>query len=183
MPRFLSGMIIINFALAGNILINGNFEDSLKGWNPYAQGETYTINLDTWYDQDPDTEVYIGRLDKLITAVYQTCNTPVLDLDFIFSARLVARSLDSLHPHPAVASIILSYLNIDEEVLGETRIFNYAESLYWFPSPKLHLIEISDTNWFSDTINIIDELQNLPGIEPLDVKKIRIILYGISYGC
>lgn len=175
---FTSGLLI-----AGEFIINGNFEDSLKGWNPYAHGETYTLLTDKSYDEDPDSEVYVGRLDKLVTALYQTCNIPVLNLDFSFNARLIACSYDTLHPHSAVAAIIISYLNNEEEILGETRFFNYAETLYWFPSPTIHLVEIGDTNWFSDTINIIEELQNLPGINPSDIAKLRIFLYSQGNGC
>jgi len=176
-------LFIFHYCLAGEFIFNGNFEDSLNSWNPYAQGETYTLMTDKSYDEDSDSEVYVGRLDKLITAIYQTSNIPILDLDFSFKARLVARSYDSLHPSPAIASINLSYLDINEKILGETRIFNYEESLYWVPSQVLHLIEIADTNWFSDTINIVDELQNLPGVDPLEISKLRIILYCNSNGC
>lgn len=173
----------IKLLIAGEFVLNGSFEDSLNGWNPYAHGETYTILTDKIYDQDPDSEVYVGRLDKRITAIYQTRNISTLNLDFSFNAKLFARSYDTLHPHSAVAAVIISYLDNNEKILGETRIFNYAETLYWTPSPTLHLIEISDTNWFSDTINIIEELQNLPGIIPSDISKMRIILYGQTYGC
>lgn len=176
-------ILLINFLFAGNFLFNGNFEDSLNYWNCYAHGETYTIHTDKIYEEDPDSEVYVGRLDKMITAISQTCYVPDLELEFSFKARFFARSYDTLHPHPAIASIILSYLDINENILGETRLFHYAESLYWNPSPILHLIEVSDTNWFGDTINITEELQNLPGINPLAIAKLRIILYCQSYGC
>ncbi|MCX7995580.1 MAG: hypothetical protein N3A65_07410 [candidate division WOR-3 bacterium] len=176
--------IFANILLAGNFIFNGNFEDSLNFWNCYAHGETYTIHTDKMYEiEDSDSEVYVGKLDKMLTAVSQTCYIPGLELTFSFKAKLFAKSYDTLHPHPAIASLILSYLDIDENILGETRIFYYAESLYWQPSPNLHLIEISDTNWFCDTINILDELQNLPGINPSDISKLRIILYSRSYGC
>lgn len=183
MKPFISLFVLSTILMAGEFIVNGDFEDLLNGWNPYAQGETYTLLTDKSYDEDPDSEVYVGRLDKLVTVLYQTCNIPVLNLDFSFNARLIARSYDSLHRHAAVASIIISYLNNEEEILGETRIFNFAETLYWVPSPTLHLIEIGDTNWFSDTINIIDELQNLPGINPSSIAKLRIILYSQANGC
>ncbi|MGB9722088.1 MAG: hypothetical protein ACPL28_11505 [bacterium] len=176
-------LLFFNYLFAGNFVFNGNFEDSVNYWNPYAQGETYTITTDKIYEEDPDSEVCVGRLDKLETAIHQTFYVPELILDFSFKAKLYAKSYDTLHPHPAISSIILSYLDIDENILGETRIFRYAESLYWNPSPILHLIEISDTNWFNYTLNIADELYNLPGINPTDIAKLRIILYARSYGC
>ncbi|MEO0190409.1 MAG: hypothetical protein ABIL18_05455, partial [candidate division WOR-3 bacterium] len=132
-PAFI--FIIFNFLNAGEFIRNGSFEDSLNFWSPYAHGETYTLNVDENYDSDPDSEVYVGRLDRLITTIYQVCYVPTLELDFSFKARFFAKSYDTLHPHPAIASIILSYLDTDENVLGETRIFYYAESLYWQPSP------------------------------------------------
>jgi hypothetical protein len=184
MHRFYPFLFCISgFLTAGEFIFNGNFEDSLNHWNPYAHGETYTMNTDKIYDEDSDFEVYVGRLDKLVTAVYQTSNIPTLDLNFSFKAKLFAQSYDTLHPHPAISSIILSYLDIDENILGETRIFKYAESLYWNPSPILHLIEITDTNWFFDTLNIAAELENLPGINQTEIAKLRIVLYARSYGC
>uniref|UniRef100_A0A7C6EGE5 Uncharacterized protein n=1 Tax=candidate division WOR-3 bacterium TaxID=2052148 RepID=A0A7C6EGE5_UNCW3 len=183
MKRSFAILLSFCFLYAGEFIFNGKFEDSLKHWNTYAHGETYTITTDKIYEEDPDSEVYVGRLDKRETAIYQTCYIPGLDLNFSFKVKLYAKSYDTLHPHPAISSIILSYLDVDENIQGETRIFRYAESLYWYPSPVLHLIEISDTNWFNYTLNIADELSNLPGVNPIDIKKLRVTLYTRSYGC
>ncbi|MEO0122539.1 MAG: hypothetical protein ABIL69_00850 [candidate division WOR-3 bacterium] len=177
-------VFVLNFVFAGNFIFNGNFEDSLNYWNCYAQGETYTIHTDKMYEiEDPDSEVYVGRLDRFITAISQTCYIPNFNLNLSFKAKVVARCADTSHPAPAVASIIISYLDIDENILGETRLLNYCDTLYWTPSPKLHLIELSDTNWIADTINIAEELQNLPGVNPAEIYKLRITLLGQSYGC
>lgn len=180
---FTLSLAFFNFLIAGEFLINGNFEDSLCGWNPYAQAETYIINTDKTYEDDPDSEVFVGRLDRLVTAVYQTCHIPTLELDLSYKAKIVAVCSDTSHPAPAVASIILSYLDIDENILGETRIFNWCDTLYWTPSSTLHLIEVNDTSWFSDTINILNELQNLPGINSQEISRLRISLYCWSNGC
>ncbi|MEO0185824.1 MAG: hypothetical protein ABIL22_09645 [candidate division WOR-3 bacterium] len=176
-------IFVLNFLFAGNFIFNGNFEDSLNYWNCYAQGETYTINTDKIYEEDPDSEVYVGRLDRFITAISQTCYIPDIELDFSFRAKVVARCSDTSHSAPAVASIIITYLDIDENILGETRLLNYCDTLYWMPSPTLHLIELGDTNWIAGTINIADELQNLPGVNPTEIHKLRITLWGQSYGC
>ncbi len=174
---------VVNFLFGGNFLFNGSFEDSLNYWNCYAQGETYTINTDKIYEEDPDSEVYVGRLDRFLTAISQTCYVPDFALNLSFKAKIVAQCSDTSHPSPAVAAIIISYLDIDENILGETRLFNYCDTLYWTPSPTIHLIELGDTNWIIDTINIFEELQNLPGVNPLDILKLRITLLGQSYGC
>mgnify|MGYP001050168455 CR=1 FL=1 len=183
MKRNITFLLSFCFLYAGEFIFNGKFEDSLNHWNTYAQGETYTIRTDKIYEEDPDSEVYVGRLDRFITAISQTCYITGLDLDLSFKAKIIAQSADTSHPSPAVASIIISYLDIDENILGETRLFNYCDTLYWAPSPEVHLIELGDTNWISDTINISDELQNLPGVNPSEVQKIRLTIFCQSYGC
>uniref|UniRef100_A0A7V3RI77 Uncharacterized protein n=1 Tax=candidate division WOR-3 bacterium TaxID=2052148 RepID=A0A7V3RI77_UNCW3 len=89
--------------------------------------------------------------------------------------RYFTRCADTSHSSPAVASIVISYLDIDENILDETRLYNYCDTLYWSPSPEVYLIELGDTNWISDTINISDEMQNLPGVNPSEIQKIRVI--------
>jgi hypothetical protein len=170
--------------LAGELLKNGDFESRLDTtWNIYAHGETHTIVTNKFFDADSDDEVYIRQFDSKLSAIYQTCGIPGTDLEFSMDARLFAASYSAMHPHPAVSAIILSYLDNDEAVLGETRIFYYAESLDWQASPTVHLIQIGDTNWFSYRTRIAEELQNLPGVAPAQVCQIRVVLYAYAGGC
>jgi len=88
MKRTFTILLSFCFLCAGEFIFNGKFEDSLKHWNTYAHGETYTITTDKIYEEDPDSEVYVGRFDRFITAISQICYINCLDLDLSFKTKV-----------------------------------------------------------------------------------------------
>ncbi|HDQ99727.1 MAG TPA: hypothetical protein ENN51_05540 [candidate division WOR-3 bacterium] len=62
-------------------------------------------------------------------------------------------------------------------MLGETRIFSATEGHPWRGSDVLHLIGAPDSlNWHDYRFHVGDELANLPGVNPDDVRAIRVVL-------
>ncbi len=110
--------------------------------------------------------------------IYQQVDLPGgLDLAFSVDCRLTAKSeSDSLF---AAGAVFLEYLDSDDSVLGETRIYMATRGCDWQNSPTLHLIRAGDSsNLHNYRFNLRNELENLPGVDPQQIKVIRVGLLG-----
>jgi hypothetical protein len=174
------------FVSAGNLMINGDFEESLlHGWLQARSGLNIVINRAINYDPDPDYEVYVSKanLDGY-ARLYQVINIldfPLTELEFSANAKLYA--YDDWPGAWTAAAVIVSYLNGSDSLLGETKICRYSLDCPWVSCSTLHLITVSDTNWNNYSFNIVDELENLPGINPLEISKIEVALFCTNDWC
>jgi len=184
---FILFALTIATGFSRELIYNGNFElppDS--GWRVIRWGEfpdTGNCRL-RWlhtYHPDRDFEVMIQKLLHQGMKFFQQIDIPSLELQFSVSCRLSAKSeSESLF---AAAAVVLEYLNSSDSLLGETRIFYATPGCDWQNSPLLHLIRVSDTiNWHNYRIDILNDLESLPGIEPTEIKSIRVGLLSFVRG-
>lgn len=188
MQRFLLFLFIAAFCFASNYVTNGDFEQPLTtGWTQYTSSSYGFIGRSTGYHPDPDYEAQVRRqgsagLGGGYDRLYQTVNItiPLEYIDFTASVKLDA--YDSGTPW-AGAGCCLYYLNQSNVVLGVTRICRYSAGHPWTNTPTQHLIIASDTLWHNYSFNVGDELDNLPGVDPDAVAKIRVALMDTCYNC
>ncbi|UCF70463.1 MAG: hypothetical protein JSW49_09745, partial [candidate division WOR-3 bacterium] len=80
----------------------------------------------------------------------------------------------------AGAAFVITYMDNSGDVLGETMICRMTSASTWTNSPTRHLITAADTNWHLYAFNIDSEFENLSGINPEDVERIEVALYGCA---
>lgn len=176
-------LMIAGIAFAGNLLTNGDFEQELDvGWQQSTLDIPFTIERETYFDQDPNYEVLVLKTSSNgFVSLYQVVDIPNTDIDFSGTAKMFAFA--NLPGDWAGAAVIISYIDESDAVLGETRICTYTTDSPWVDSPTLHLIVASDANWHDYSFNIDDELTNLSGVNPLDIKKLQIAVFDTSTIC
>ncbi|MFO7675025.1 MAG: hypothetical protein R6X12_01710 [bacterium] len=163
------------------LVLNGDFECSpFEGWREQAWGEfTDTGNCRLGHrpdlDPDPDFEVVVHKLLNAGYALYQQVPVSGVDLGFGVSCRLTSKTEN--RDYYAAAAVCLEYRDAGDSLLGETRIFSATTGHPWRDSPTLHLIGASDSlNWHEYRFNVAEELANLPGVAPGDIRSIRVVL-------
>jgi hypothetical protein len=114
--------------------------------------------------------------------VFQVFTIPSTDLDFAANLKLYAWDNDPADPW-AGAALIVSYHDDFENMLGETFICAFSDNCPWTNTPTRHLITVSDSSWHPYSFNIDTELSNLPGVDPADIKKVKVSLYTQTYHC
>jgi len=195
--KILKSMIIICAVLliagacslgrAQQLLVNGDFEldistgwsiDSVEGMTPYYD----TLDRDTSFNPDPGYEARVKKYDSAHAKLYQTVDVTTTNLAFGINAKLYAEELNQATTW-AGAAIVLSYMNDSGAVLGETRICFKTIHCPWADGPTLHLIAAPDSNWIIYSFNVGDELANLPGVNPLEIAKVRVALFDTTNGC
>lgn len=144
-----------------------------------------TIDRATDYDPDPDYEVYVYKgTDGGYCRLYQVANIfdiPLNELNFSVNAKLYAYDND---PEAYCgAAVELIYLDENDSCLGATKICARSSQCPWSNTPTDHIIDAPNTQWNNYTFNISDELTNLPGIVPGDIKKIQISFLDSTYHC
>jgi hypothetical protein len=182
------------FACAGSmsraheLVTNGDFEldiangwsiDSVEGMTPYYD----TLDRDTAFNPDPDYEARVKKYDSAHAKLYQIFDVATTDLAFGINAKLYAVEYNPAGTYFAAAAVVLSYMNSSGVVLGETRICDTTGHCIWASGPTLHLIVAPDSNWNAYSFNVNDELANLPGVNPLDIAKVRVALFDTTNGC
>jgi len=175
----LSGAI----ANAGVLLTNGDIELDLSiGWSQASSGASIIIDRATTYDPDPNYEaqVYKGT-GSGYARLFQMVDIPTTDLEFSVYAKIYA--YDNSSTAWCGAGVIISYLNENGSLLGDTRICMLSTECPWSNSSTRHIIQASDSLWHNYAFNIDNELTNLTGINPSDVKKIEVALFDSTYHC
>jgi len=172
---------------AQELVVNGDFEldistgwsiDSLEGMTPYLD----TIDRDTSFNPDPGYEARVKKYDSAHAKLYQIFDVATTNLAFGIKTKLYAAELNQATTW-AGAAIVLSYMNDSGTVLGETRICYKTIHSPWVDSPTMHLIVAPDSNWNVYSFNVNDELTNLPGVNPLEIAKVRVALFDTTDGC
>lgn len=182
MIQLLAFLLVFNLVSDAQFITNGDFEQELNiGWTQISSGANVTIDRNTNYDPDPDYEAYVylgtgGGYAKL----YQSVDIVTTNLDFSVNTKLYATATSTAW---AGAAFVIGYLDDNSLLLGETRIAALSLHCPWVNSPTLHIIEAPDTLWNYYSFNINDELTNLTGINPADIKKIQVAMYDSSYDC
>lgn len=180
-------LAVMKLCFAVRLLTNGDFEQPLTvGWNqhigtPYIQD---TIDRQTYFNPDSDYEARVKKYEATHAILFQTVNVPTTDIQFSVFAKLYARELDSASTNWSAATITLRYLDNDSNLLGETRIVYKSPHCPLTNSSTVHLIEVPDTNnWYNYTFVVADELNNLPGVNPSNIKKVQVALLDTTIGC
>lgn len=182
MQKILLLLTMCSIAFAGNIIINGTYEQDLNvGWLQNVYGGT--ITRATNYDPDPDYEVQAYKsAGSGYAKLYQTVifDFPVSDLSFAIDAKLWAYDNNADTLCWAAAAVIVSYMNSSGTRLGDTRICMKTTPCPWVSTSTRHIISVFDSLWHQYSFNIATELGNLPGIDPGSVRRIEIALYDTT---
>jgi hypothetical protein len=178
---WLSLALLCGMASARELLVNGNFEDPARTtW----RWDTFGVANDTgdchlwqsyYYDPDLDREVCVHKTLHQWAMLSQTVEIPSTNLNFSASAKFFAKTERPDTGYYACANVILSYMDVNDSLLGETRIYVHTGGCDWASTPVLHLIDAPDsTHWHNYAFNVNDELDNLTGVSRSDVTKIRV---------
>jgi hypothetical protein len=169
------------------LLSNGDFEQNLSvGWTAIFQGQlsTDTIDRATTFNPDPDYEARVKKYDATSAKLFQTVYIPTTDLQFSADVSLYAYEYTSTEPYWAQASVVLYYLDNNNNILGQTRICHNSPHCPYNSSNTFHMIQVAaPSTWYNYTFNIDDELDNLSGVDPSDIAKIQVALYDTTDGC
>lgn len=188
MSRYLL-LLLILFAIsnAGRLLTNGDFEYPLStGWySIFGLANTYdTIDRQTYFHPDPDYEVRVKKYDAVYAKLSQTVNVPTTNLQFGVSAKLYALEYNPSATYWAAAAVCLRYLDANGNQLGETRIAHMSPHCPWTNTNTVHIIPVTDpNNWYDYRFNVNNELANLPGVNPSQIRKIQVALLDTTDGC
>lgn len=183
MKYWLILLLCIGIGNAGVLLTNGDFELDLDaGWSQTSSGANITISRASNYDPDPDYEaqVYKGS-GSGYARLFQAVDIPTTDLEFSVTAKMYA--YDNHSTAWCGAGVIISYLNENGSLLGDTRICMRSTQCPWTNTSTRHIISVPDSFWHNYAFNIDDELINLSGVNPANVKKIEIALFDSTYHC
>lgn len=180
-------LMFVAVSNAGRLLTNGNFEQPLTtGWySAFGLPNVYdTIDRQTYFHPDPDYEVRVKKYDADYAKLYQTVNIPTTDLQFSISAKLFAYEYNPSASYWAAAAVCLRYLDANGNQLGETRIAHMSPHCPWTNTSTVRIIPVTDpANWYNYQFNVNNELANLPGVNPLQIRKIQVALLDTTNGC
>jgi hypothetical protein len=185
-------LAVLGSALAGalsgrELVANGDFEQPAS---PAWKWETFgnfadTANCHLWqscyFDPDLDREVGVHKTLHQWALLSQDVDVPSVNLNFSAAARLFCKTERPDTGYYACACVILQYLDVNDSVLGETRIYARTGGCDWTSSATLHLIPAPDTTrWHNYAFNVADELGNLPGVNPAQVRRVRLGLWSYA---
>jgi hypothetical protein len=180
----LLAVLVAAMAYGQELLTNGDFELPLEtGWivDSGEYGYKY-VDRDTGYHPDPDYEafdsIYAGNG---FVSIGQVVDVPGIVLLLTFDASFaIGGGSSTCWP---VAYVGISYYDNTDTKLGETRICYRNSYCTWTPSPTLSLTDITNPDWTTYTVNIVDELgERLPGVNPGDVARIGVALVDTTAG-
>lgn len=168
-------------AHAGELLANGDFELTLdQGWTQEIDGSGY-INRSTGLDPDPDYEVLVRKSTGTgFVQLYQRVPCPTTDLEFSASVKIMANATSEAW---AGATLRLSYVDYQGFTLGSSNMCARTGRCPWNDSATEHYMEVPAYAWTDYAFNLNDELQNVPGVNPADIKEIVISLYTVASDC
>jgi len=174
----------IGILSAQGLIVNGDFEQNLSvGWQQASNNPTFQIYRYTYFDPDPDYEVFVYKYNSDgYISLFQSVNVANTNLNFACYAKFY--TFDNNIGDWSGAAVVISYINAADVTLGETRICSFSDSdCPWANSPTLHLITVTDTNWHDFFLNINDELANLSAVNPLEISKIQVALFDTTEFC
>lgn len=167
---------------AEELVTNGDFELPLAtGWDAESFGEGLTIARDTQIHPDSD---YEARIFKTGASGYggllQTMPLLDLDVEFSVSARLEATASSTAW---TVAAVMVAFLDGQNDLLGETCISHRTRECPWLETSTFHIIDADPGIWQIYGFNLSNELVNLPGVDPAEVRALRVALWTYASNC
>ena len=159
-------------------LVNGSFAKPLEqGWTTQADDIVGSHE----FKATPENGLVVTKEMCGSATVVQDVSLKTTKV--VFSARTRFAAQANKPDYYSSASILLGYLDKDENVLGETRIVAIAGGLPWQGSGTLHLLRAPLGEWYDTKLNLADELrENLPGVDPAEVKRLRVSLEALCSG-
>lgn len=172
---------LVGLASASTLLTNGDFEQEFSvGWQNSAPGYYDSLLRGSTYQPDPDMEAYVFHAYGGYFKLFQTTDIPSTDLQFSIDAKMYAYDNNADTLCWAGAAVIISYLNESNTILGQTRIYRSTTPCPWTNTNTRHLIPASDESWHTYSFSITSELGNLPGVNPLLIKKVEVALFDTA---
>ena len=174
-------LLLCGPAYAGELVINGDIEQPLtEGWSQFIDGAGL-ISRATTYDEDPDYEVMVRKTTGSgVVQIMQTISIPTTELQFSASVKMLATATSDAW---AGSALRLTYIDYHGFTLGHTSICARGGRCPWNDNDTEHYMEVPDATWRDYTFNLNDELLNLPGIDPQQIKDIELALYTVACDC
>jgi len=165
------------------LVTNGDFESAFDpAWEQSTSGTAVWIERGTSYDADPDYEARVRKsTGNGRGKLSQTFNLPGTDVRF--SARLLASATASATDIWAAGVLMLSYQDLAGNVLGRTAIGATTHGCPWVSDDTFHLLGSSTGAWQDWSFHLDDELANLPGVDPMQVRRLEVALLVEATDC
>ena len=183
----ISALLLVPLLVSADELIrNGGFEDSLNYWTWTPGLGGYYESCNVWSYRPPDHQVCLFKYDatgSVNTRLYQTVSIPYLNLRFSFQGKFQAVELNPAATYSAWSGMALEYRDAGGGYLGRTIFISQTPHSLLVSSPTQHLIPVSDTNWNAYAVDLVNELGNLPGITPDQVRAITVAAMDSTDGC
>ena len=166
---------------AMELVANGDIEQPLtEGWEQTVSGAG-SITRATDYDGDEDFEVMARKTTGPgYVELEQVVPLPTLDVDFAASLALSAMATEEAW---AASTLRLSFVDFHGFSLGHTNICARASRCPWNDTATEHYTEVPDADWHDYSVNLEEELANLPGIDPGAIAAVEVILFCITADC
>lgn len=168
-----AALLISSTALAGNLLVNGDFSQPLdSGWTVYSTGDNGIASIaavDEPYG-------FVTQTMKGRVSMYQVIPIEDLNAELSFSGRFHAEA--TKEGYGSLAKVAVVYCDADTETLGKT-VFGRATGTAELVSDKTQhsIVARADKKWADYRLNISKELStNLAGI---DASKVRFLRIGL----
>jgi len=163
------------------LVANGDFElPQTTGWSQNIAGSSLFITRSTTYDPDADYEVKTSSSNGHGNArLWQQVTIPSTDV--YIGARLKGLAYDGGGAWCA-SGLILTYLDVNGAPLGKTAIAATSSICPWTEDDTFHIIPLT-TSWVDYGFMLDDELANLPGIDPDDVRELEVMLLTTASNC
>jgi len=176
--------LLLAIASSQNLLVNGDFEQELSvGWTRDSGGYGFfTMDRQTNLEPDPDFEARCSLYSGSgYCRLSQSAAVPHHWMAVSFRAAFaIAGGSSTCWP---VAYVAIGYLNSADELLGETRVYYHNSYCTWVPSATLSLIDVTNPDWTQYQVDVEEELRlHLPGVNPADVRQIRVSLADSTAG-
>ncbi len=177
-------LVVTGGASELELVENGSFEEVLSvGWVEETSGSNLYILRQTGFDGDPDYEIQVNTANgDGVARVRQSVVLPSLNVEF--SAMLDASAVDGNGAWVA-AGLALTYFDISGAPLGKTVLAALGDACPWTSDPTFHVIELGlmGSGWRPYGFKLTDELTNLPGIDPDDVRQLEVAVLVEAYNC
>ena len=178
----LASLPYVVLAEPSQMILNGDFEAELGvGWFESNRATAGNIQRTTTGHPDADYEVEVttvngeGRLGLIQ-------RFPVVDLDLAFNADMSAAG-DGTAGAWIAAGLMLTYRAADWTALGQTAIVYPSRDCPWIDSPTFHMITADPNSWESYGFSLLDELLNLPGVDPGAIALIDVAVMIEAENC
>lgn len=177
-------VLLVASATGGNLINNGRFEQGLLGWTLAVDSVdgSWTAVTGPEYDADTDCEVFVEKVQRYSTWLFQSAVLPGLDVSLLFRARLAATVARDTPAYYAHAAVVLEYQNAAGEPLGATMVVRKTTYSPLNNTPTRRLISASSEDWFERELVIRDELSRLSGVNPTDVARVVVGLQAWGNG-